>query len=183
MIGSPDAAQYWWRDLQPDPAQGRPGDRGALARLRRCATVAEAMQEPATIALFRRVRASGATDLEVVALTAAVLAHVRDDVPGTVARLIGPDRLEEPETATLKPLRFRRLIEADESYERLIAFRRLVALSGGTLPVSDLAKALLDWSQNRRRRWIYDYWNAGAPTDQAAERAPAPETSAKDTAA
>jgi len=37
------AAPEWWRDLQPDPARGRPGDRAALARLRRCACVGEAM--------------------------------------------------------------------------------------------------------------------------------------------
>jgi CRISPR system Cascade subunit CasB len=159
-------AASWWRDLQPDPASGRRGDRAALARLRRCASVAEAMQEAATIALFRRVGASGPCDLQAVALAAAVLAHVREDRPGaSVARAVGPISPDKPETATLKAMRFRRLMEADGLDERLTAFRRLAALAGGALPVADLAAALLDWSERRRRRWLYDYWDAGTPAD------------------
>lgn len=166
MIAAPHAAAYWWQDLQP--ANGQRGDRAALARLRRCATVAEAMQEPTTIALFRRVGAGRPADLPIVALAAAVLAHVRVDAAGTVARAIGPNPPEKPETATLKPQRFRRLMEADSVDERLTMFRRLAALTGGTLPVADLAGALLDWSENRRRRWIYEYWDAGQPAAAAA---------------
>ena len=166
MITAPHAAAYWWRDLQP--TDGQRGDRAALARLRRCAAVAEAMQEPATIALFRRVGAAGPADLPGVALAAAVLAHVRVDAPGTVARAIGPNPPDKPETATLKPQRFRRLMETEDVDERLTAFRRLAALTGGTLPVADLAAALLDWSERRRRRWIYDYWDAGQPATVAA---------------
>lgn len=40
-----------------------------------------------------------------------------------------------------------------------------------TLPVADLAVSLLDWTEDRRRRWIYDYWDAGQPG--AAPLAPA----------
>ena len=82
----PTEAAAWWRELQPDPARDKPGDRAALARLRRCATVAEAMQEQATIALFRRCGGTGPRELPVVGLAAAVLAHVRDDEPGGLAR-------------------------------------------------------------------------------------------------
>ena len=176
MIAAHWAATPWWREMQPDPGAGRRGDRAALARLRRCATVAEAMQEEATITLFRRVGASGFDDLPGVALAAAVLAHVRDDKPGTVARAVGPVSPDQPDTAALKPLRFRRLMEADGLDERLTAFRRLVALADGTLPVADLAAALLDWSEHRRRRWTYDYWDAGTPVTSA-------PASAKDPAA
>lgn len=157
-------AAPWWRELQPDPKTSQRGNRAALARLRRCATVAEAMQEEATIALFRRVGASLPADLPSVALTAAVLAHVREDRPGvTVARAVGPEKPDQPQTAILKPLRFRRLMEADGVDERLTVFRRLTALADGALPVADLAAALLDWSEHRRRRWTYDYWDAGTP--------------------
>ncbi|MDB5369345.1 MAG: CRISPR-associated protein Cse2 family [Roseomonas sp.] len=154
----------WWRDLQPDPATQRPGDRAALARLRRCALVSDAMQESATIALFRRCRADDPRDLVPVALAAAVLAHLRVDKPPlTVARLVGPESSDKPETALLKPLRFRRLMEAAGADERLTAFRRLVALAKGELHLTDLAAALLFWNEERRRRWTYDYWNAGLP--------------------
>ena len=78
------------------------------------------MQDPATIALFRRCGATGPNDLPAIGLAAAVLAHVREDQPAqTVARQIGPDTPEKPETALLKPLRFRRLMEATTDDERL----------------------------------------------------------------
>lgn len=164
MIRTPKAAAAWWRELQPDPASGRRGDRAALARLRRCATVSEAMQEVTAIQLFRRVGATGPGDLPEVALVAAVLAHVRADAPGTVARAIGPDTPEKPETAKMKPLRFRRLMEAYGPDERLVAFRRLVMLAkGNALPVGDLAASLLEWTEQRRRQWIFDYWSADPP--------------------
>jgi CRISPR system Cascade subunit CasB len=147
----------WWRDLRED--------RAAAAKLRRCATVAEAMQEPAALLLFRRIGGKRAQDLPRPAMTAAVLAHVRSDssveAPGlTTARLIGPESLEKPETALLKPLRFRRLMEADGEDEQLTAFRRLVALASGAVPVPDLAQSLLRWTDYRRRNWVLQYWNA-----------------------
>jgi CRISPR system Cascade subunit CasB len=176
MIRNRHAAASWWREMQPDPASGRPGDRAGLARLRRCATVATAMQDPAAIALFRRCGATGPDDLPVIGLTAAVLAHVRDDDrTQKVARQVGPDPPEKPETALLKPLRFRRLMEATTDDERLIAFRRLVALAGGALNLSDLAEALLDWSERTRLRWVYDYWKAWQPAGRVDVATPAEE--------
>jgi CRISPR system Cascade subunit CasB len=166
MIRIPRNATSWWRELQPD-SSGRSGDRGGLARLRRCTTVIEAMQEPAAITLFRRCGATGPDDLPPIGLVAAVLAHVREDQPGKpIARQIGPDSPDTPETALVKPLRFRQLVEATGD-DRLTAWRRLVALTGGTLNVADLADALLNWSERTQRRWVYDYWNAGQP-DQSA---------------
>ena len=179
MIRARHAAASWWREMQPDAAKGRPGDRAALARLRRCAMVAEAMLDPATISLFRRCGASGPNDLPVVGLAAGVLAHLRTDISGQrVARQIGPESPEKPETALLKPLRFRRLMEATSEDERLIAFRRLVALAGGALNVADLADALLDWSEWTQRRWVYDYWNAGQPAERAGRISPVEDTAA-----
>jgi len=166
MSLSINAAVVWWRDLQPDPTRNSTGDRAALARLRRCATVAEAMQDPTTISLFQRCGGASPKHLPAAGLAAAVLAHVRDDDRENpeIARRIGPDNTDKPETALLKPLRFRRLLEAELPDERLAAFRRLAALANGKLNVGDLAGALLDWSEKRRRRWVYDYWNAGKPT-------------------
>jgi CRISPR system Cascade subunit CasB len=163
------AAFAWWAALTPRPhlGPGHDGDRAARAMLRRCATIAQAMQLPATVTLFRRCGAGDARDdLPAIALCAATLAHVRehrDDIP--VARQLGPHDPDKPQTALLKPLRFRRLLEAIEPEEALPAFRRLVALADGTLNVRDLARALLVWShpilgERRRRDWIFAYWNA-----------------------
>jgi CRISPR system Cascade subunit CasB len=161
-----NATVAWWRDLQPDLNRNRSGDRAGLARLRRCATVAEAMQDSATISLLQRCGGTGPWHLPAAGLAAAVLAHVREDdrEHPRVARRVGPDNSDKPKTALLKPLRFRHLLEADLPDERLASFRRLAALANGKLNVSDVAGALLDWNEGRRRLWVYDYWNAGQPT-------------------
>lgn len=176
MTLSIPAAVDWWRDLQPDPGNNHSGDRAALARLRRSATVAEAMQDPATIALFRGCGGSGPRDLPAAGLAAAVLAHVREDDRDNprIARRIGPDTTDKAETALLKPLRFRRLMEADGPDERLASFRRLVGLARGKLAVGDLTAALLNWSPQRQQRWVYDYWNAGQPIATANTEETAP---------
>lgn len=164
-----DAVFDWWRAMQPDEGTGAPGDRAAAARLRRCATVAEAMQLPETMALLRRL-GGGARRLPEAALLAAVLAGVRRDAPGAgVARALGPDDPERPETAAMSPLRFRRLMEAEAPDDRLTQFRRMAALLGGTLDVRDLASAVLRWTEPRRIAWTYAYWNAGRPAGTAAE--------------
>jgi CRISPR system Cascade subunit CasB len=69
-------------------------------------------------------------------------------------------------------------MEARSHDERLVAFRRMAALAGGSLPVRDLAGALLDWSDRRRSRWIYDYWNAGRPAAPETQTTPAEDTTA-----
>ena len=165
MIHNREAAAAWWRSLQSDPERGQAGDRAALARLRRCATVVEAMQEPATIVLFRACGADRPDDLVTVALAAAVLAHLRQDGPEqSVARQVGQQTGSEAlKPALMKPLRFQRLMAAATPDERLAAMRRLVALAGGKLNLRDLCAALFDWTEWRRIRWTYDYWDAGQP--------------------
>lgn len=172
MIRHPQGAHGWWRDLLPDPGRPNPatrsGDRAALARLRRCASVAAAMQEPATIALFQACQAETQRDLVPIALAAAVLAHLRGDRPElSVARQVGPESPDKPETALLKPLRFRRLLEAAEPDDCLASFRRLLALAGGEANARDLARALFDWTDRLRaeetkRRWVQANWRVRA---------------------
>ena len=161
MTGFPGSqAARWWRELQPKDEQGerRSGDRGALARLRRCASVMQATSEPVTLALCRRL-ATGEASLDRVALLAAVLAHVQEErFDVTVARQIGA---QQDNPATMSDLRFRRLLQADTLDEQLTGFRRLVTLAGRRLNVADLAAGLWHWSDEReRRRWIYAYHDA-----------------------
>ena len=167
-------AAAWWRALQPKDEQGkrRSGDRGALARLRRCATMMQAASEPATLALCRTLGA-GEANLDRVAVLAAVLAHVQEErLDLTVARQIG---VQQDATATMSDLRFRRLLQADTLDERLIGFRRLVMLAGRRLNVADLASGLWHWgNEQERRRWIYAYHDA--PNFQAGADATPPIT-------
>lgn len=158
-FSGPQAAR-WWRALQPrdELGQGRSGDRGALARLRRASTMMQAASEPATLALCRQLHA-GEAHLDRVALLAAVLAQVQGErFDLTVARQIGVQR---DGTAIMSDLRFRRLLQADALDERLVGFRRLVALAGRRLNIADLAVGLWHWGDEReRRRWIYAYHDA-----------------------
>jgi CRISPR system Cascade subunit CasB len=152
----------WWRRMQPlrNGAPNPTADRAALARLRR-ADLFGVMQDPATFVLFRDLGARHPDDLLLVALCAGALASVRDEQPEHPARTLGAPSLDALEQALMKPLRFRRLIEADNPQDRLTALRRAVAIAGGKVNVRELAAACLDWSEDRRRRWIFEYYGAG----------------------
>lgn len=157
------AAVRWWRGLQPNTATGernRTSDRAALARLRR-ADLWAAMSEPATFDLFRELGRTQPDDLPDVALCAAVLAVVRGERDEHPARTLGPPSFETVEKAMMKPLRFRRLIEADTQEDRLILLRRGVQLADRQLNLREVAAACLDWSKARRQRWIFEYYGAG----------------------
>jgi CRISPR system Cascade subunit CasB len=152
-------AARWWRDLQPNSARKYQGDRAALARLRRTPTPLAAAEEPATINLARRLHATEQT-LSRAALCAAVLACVRDDDPWPAARRLG---LGDGGRPLISPLRFQRLIQAESDEERLVQFRRAIALADHKLNVRDLAEALLDWSEKRRIAWIFRYHDSPPP--------------------
>ena len=137
-----ERARAWWRDLQPADERGqvKDGDRAALARLRRCATPADAMVEEATLALFRRLglKATDHHRLPRVALIAMVLAHVRADAESgadgfrpAAARAVGRASLEDEDSAKMSVLRFRRLLSARDDAELAQQMRRLVALADG----------------------------------------------------
>ncbi|PYD46343.1 type I-E CRISPR-associated protein Cse2/CasB [Novacetimonas pomaceti] len=162
----------WWHGLQPDPEKKQPGDRAALARLRRCASVTEALFEPETQLLLRRCGGQRDVELARLALVAGVLAHVRKDRVGKhPARQVGPADINDVATALCKPLRFRRLLDATSYDECLRGFRRLVMLADGAVNVEELVKAVMAWPREDtrddrdadrvRRNWVYAYWNAG----------------------
>jgi CRISPR system Cascade subunit CasB len=153
----------WWHELQPVDA-ARPGNRAALARLRRCTSAAQAATIDEALKLADRLDITHGRHgrLESVLLTAIVLAHVREDsraasVPRALGG-VGPDS-----RAHMSPLRFARLLNAETTEEKLIAFRRAVALLGGTAHVPNLAAALLDWSEKTRIAWAFEYHGAPPP--------------------
>jgi CRISPR system Cascade subunit CasB len=172
------AAVRWWRGLQPNTTTGErniTADRAALARLRRADLLA-AMGEPATFDLFRKLGRTQPDDLPDVALCAAVLAGVREERHEHPARTLGPPSFETVEQALMKPLRFRRLIEADTQEDRLILLRRAVQLADRQLNLREVAAACLDWSKARRQRWMFEYYDAGlaAPAAESDLETPQP---------
>jgi CRISPR system Cascade subunit CasB len=167
-----DIAVAWWQGLQPDPDQKRPGDRAALARLRRCTRPEEAGIEPASIELARAMGIQRGHDprLGDVLLTAIVLAHVRGDDPKqSLGRSLGAASSDQ--RARLTPLRLSRLLAAETWDERLVAFRRLVALLGGQLHLRDLARLLLNWGERNRIALVFDYHGVPPPGVETAETA------------
>ena len=168
-----EIAARWWRELQPTDTQ--PGNRAALARLRRCTSPAQAAAIPEALDLARWVGITFGRHgrFEAVLLTAIVLAHVReDDRSASAARQLGgagPDH-----RAAMSPLRFARLLNAETTEEKLVAFRRAVALLRGAVHVPSLALALLDWSEKTRIAWAFDYHGAPPPTTDATTTAAQP---------
>jgi CRISPR type I-E-associated protein CasB/Cse2 len=98
-----------------------------------------------------------------ISLAAAIiLAQVReDDRSAPVARQLGASGPDQ--RAVMSPLRLSRLLTADTIEDRLVAFRRVVALLGGRAHVPNLATALLDWSERTRIIWAFDYHNVPSP--------------------
>lgn len=159
-----EAIIAWWRNLQPRTEAGRtvPGDRAALARLRRAESVMQASMIPATLDLCRRLGA-GPDEMERIALIAAALAHVREESAERFARQLGGV------PPLMSWLRFQRLIEATEPDAQLTAFRRAITQAKRRANPRDLAESLLDWNDRRRQRWLYDYYHTNDPISASME--------------
>lgn len=172
-----DVAASWWRSIQDQFADGATnpgGDRAARARLRR-ADQSSALVDPAFFDLHRRLLEAGLVeryDFDRSLRLALVLAHVRKDEEGYepsgeqprrrgFGRAIGAPSFGESDQAALKPLRFRRLLQAKDDDEMIRQFRRAVDLAGGSVNVRDLANILFFWNDKTRARLAFDYFAAG----------------------
>ena len=180
------AAARWWSSLQPqrrNDGSWSSGDRASLSRLRRASSILDALAEPATAYLFRKLglpdKDDGASRIR-AALLAGVLSHVRNDDRGrSIASVIGSRRGDAESQQLVTPLRFKRLIAAREPDELLTAFRRVVAILGDTANVKDLARTLLAFTDPddrradiARTRFAFDYHGAGqyAPDDETSRK-------------
>ncbi|MBI3985315.1 MAG: type I-E CRISPR-associated protein Cse2/CasB [Lentisphaerae bacterium] len=138
----------WWKELE--------NDRGERARLRRCGDVTEVFFCPAFHDLVRRLRTIGGVSRETVAVTAGVLAHVKENVPAAkVAAQMAEGRGDR---AAVSELRFRRLIETKDREALFIPLIRLVALMDGKVNVGDLTEGIRFWGPRARRDWACDYY-------------------------
>lgn len=169
-----DALVGAWRQLYPDPEQGRPGDAAARAVLRRASTPSSVMMEPAFHALLQRMKSAGAeiggassssSVYERLALAAALLAERRDPGSGrdSLMHVLGaaPQEKQEEE-GRLKPLRFQALMAAMErgsGEEKMRTLRRALKLAAGSeFDVRGFARDLITWNDRTRLRWTFDYF-------------------------
>lgn len=165
-------ANEWLATLRPRRLDDRiiAGDRAAIARLKRASSVIEAAAEPATFDLFEALgfkREHAARDLPRAAVIAAVLAHVSETRLESMAHTIGTPRGGGDTTPLLTPLRLKRLLAASDPDDVLTAFRRVLAIAGGTANVPDLAVQLLAWTDGERgdltrTHFAFDYHGAGS---------------------
>jgi CRISPR type I-E-associated protein CasB/Cse2 len=185
--------QGWWRNLFPQKAKmqepdevgtrkpaPRRGNPAALARLRRAATPHEALMCSETVRLAHALGlSSGDQRIGRVAVLAATLAHVKKESRDRFASALGSGG----DHKVMSSLRFQRLIDAQTDQELLDTFRRALTMLKGTASVRDLADSLLNWGDERRQRWIYDYYQASfaAPTAEDSQSdAPDPEDGESD---
>lgn len=158
-----NASLRWWRSLQPDAETGRPGDRAALAQLRRCTAPTDVYFVPAFETLVRTMPEARVDDLAVIA---AVLAHVRQHEPGDkVAQQIAAT--DEGGQPAVSPARFRRLLQIRGHEARLREGVRLVRQLKGRINAEDLADTLYWWDvpvdpahpdREVQRRWARLYY-------------------------
>lgn len=175
----PAVIRSWWSALQPDPSRNRPGNRAALAQLRRCAGLVDIVTVPAFHDLWRHCGKPRGSRGERLALAAAVVAHIRRDQPDVLlSRSLGPDDPGNPATATLSPLRLRRLLAVrDDDAEPLrLQLTRLIQMNDDTANVADVAAAALWWNEKTRIRWAFAYWDAPDATPAGATPPETPDT-------
>lgn len=168
--GAADKALYWWRDLQ-DMRDGKVNllaDRAARARLRR-ASREDALSDEAVTALYRRIwgNAFVPNRMDLAVRLALVLAHVRREDTRHAGEALG----DGGENAVLKPLRFKRLLQAEDSEDIIREFRRAVDLLGNTANVRNLAGLLLNWGDEpTRTRFAFEYFGAKAAVPETVEQ-------------
>ena len=147
----------WWRALVPDDEgtkASKGSQRAALARLRRAQKAIDVMMEPEALRLIQRLPEHPPDRVTTVAgVLAFVTAH--DDASHLI-RAVGRATFDDDKSALLSENRFRRLMQLDAN-DLLDPMRRLVRLNKGHANVHDLAKSILYWGDNERKRWILEY--------------------------
>jgi CRISPR type I-E-associated protein CasB/Cse2 len=150
-------ARAWWARLRDIP--------GAASTLRRCRTTAEAVMNPQTLSLIRRLQAGTSGRAERIAALAIVLAHITQDSDRTLMRIAGNSRFEADD-AKIAETRALQLFAARDPDDLIASLTRIITHMGGTASVSDLATSLYWWTDRTRAGWARDYYAANVITTQ-----------------
>ncbi|PUB10536.1 type I-E CRISPR-associated protein Cse2/CasB [Yoonia sediminilitoris] len=146
--------KWWSAELERDTAHGR----RLAATLRRAGPVA-AMSEPKVHELAREL---GIKDAEKLVRLVSLLAEVRENVPQTLAKVLGG---HDPD---LSQLRFQKLMRA-EGDELINGLRRAIKIAGHRCNVAALGEDLMFWSDQTRMTWCFHYFGAEAPNQFSEE--------------
>ena len=143
-------AKWWWREMGD---REKPEARALAARVRRASSdvdvAAEAKVHELACAHGLRMRALR---------LARIMAEIRTDGGGVLAKRLGPG-LKEP---VLSQHRFNRLIRS-EGEVLVTALRRVLPMVDRTCNVAALVRDFLNWNEQTRIRWTFDYYNSTAP--------------------
>lgn len=153
----------WWRQsLRPETETG--AVRGFRARLRRAHGLLEVVSEPQFIALHDDLATAWKTRPDPVALAALahLLASVKKHESQSIARAFG---MGDP--SALSPLRFQHLIRTDALPELGEDLRRALPMIGHACNVAALAVDFLNWNEQTRARWCFDYFGQASPETPA----------------
>lgn len=148
----------WWRQTF---ANDDGAARMVRARLRRCATPAEALTIEAVHDLNAQLRAAGyRPGAERLALVAIVLAHAAESGDRRLAEVFGRRESKDGPRA-LSELRFEALVHTTDCVGLIAPLRRAMAIVRRTpVSVAALAADLYRWDQNVRIGWCFQYYGA-----------------------
>ena len=160
----------WWRALHPDPEnpRGNPGNRGARARLRRCASVLDALLEPETHALIALVYRSSRRIDDRLAILAVTLAQIRPTPRGVslprFAEALGftakGQRSTDESRPRLSRTRFGALLRASRNPDDFArALRRAITiLREAQFDVYAFIRDILAFDDKIGRDWTFEYY-------------------------
>lgn len=178
------AVWRWWRTSIDDVVAEGAGEgrhdpqhesRGAKrknrAELKRAASPAEVLAHPATHRLYRLLcpdDSDGRISIrpERLALIASVLAGVEANRSGRLPARFGERVGDRP---ALSPLRFQRIIRAEDDWRLAVFLRRALPLVDSRCNVSSLGSDLFYWGKDLRAaddvrtRWCFDYYRQPPP--------------------
>lgn len=141
----------WWHGLDDD--------RGARAELRRCHNLLAVMQTPAFHAARQQLIQAGASEATAsslrLAAVIALLSHLGESSDDSLPRAFSAGDPGDP--PPVSPLRFRRILEAQDDEDFFRALRRVLPLVGKKLSPVRLANDVMHWGDSVRKRWVYDY--------------------------
>lgn len=151
-------ALAWWKKLVSSDGTKR----AARAQLRRCTTPLEALAIHETLDLYRQLKTThGWVNADRVAIVAVVLAQLKDGSSEPLAKALGRKTFGDKDSAVLSDARFRRLLQADDD-ELMDQFRRAIRLLKSEANPESIALTILNWGDETRKRFIFDYYHVFA---------------------